>query len=57
MHFRDPPGVTATLDDIVREFIPEGQCSEPRARKLGQRAEIQTIHSYTNAVKHKDTGQ
>jgi len=42
----------ALLDDLVVGLVPEGGRGKTRARELGQRVEVQTMHDQANAVQH-----
>ena len=41
---------TSSFDEIIVEFDPMRQCCQPRARKFGQRAEIQSVTSAGNEI-------
>lgn len=58
MHLPDLPGVSALLDNIVVEFIPEGCGSEFGARELGKWIKIHAIDIQSEDVEDEaDTEQ
>ena len=54
MHLPDLPGVSALLDDIVVEFIPQSCGSELRSGNFGQWMEIDAIDIQARDVDDKE---
>ena len=57
MHLPDLPGVSALLDDIVVEFIPQSCGSELRPGKFGKWIKIDAIDIQAEDVEDKEKGK
>lgn len=57
MHLPDLPGVSALLDDIVIELIPQSRGSELRSGNFGQWMKIDAIDIQAEDVEDEENGK
>lgn len=57
MHLPDLPGVSAFLDDIVVELIPQSCGSELRSGNFGKWIKIDAIDIQAEDVEYKEKGE